>query len=196
MKLCSVLDIILKIHNSHHLWNAYCVPQTLHASFTVPTGTGWGGQCYSHLRTQRLSNPSPKPQSWHWNPGCLLQELVWTNRMSRNLACSLSSQEAVSLPDSRLERHLIKGCSRQGSEPWEEWSWEDPADPGQQAQGTLWMCETEHILWVSAASGSGISRMCLRVGIWIAHLGKGPMRWQLPFNTFWAILCLLFPYEI
>lgn len=66
--------------------------------------------------------------------------------MSRDLTCSPSSQEAVSLPDSQLERHLIKGCPRQGSEHREEWSWEDPADPGQQAQCTQLMCETEHIL--------------------------------------------------
>lgn len=37
--------------------------------------------------------------------------------MSRDLACSPTSQEAVSLPDRQLERHLIKGCPRQGFEP-------------------------------------------------------------------------------
>lgn len=37
--------------------------------------------------------------------------------MERDLACSPTSQEAVSLPDCQLERHLIKGCPRQGFEP-------------------------------------------------------------------------------
>ena len=91
--------------------------------------------------------PKPKAtklslESRLFTPGACVSK----QRMSRDLACSPSSQEAVCLPDSQLERYLIKGCPRQGSEPQEEWSWEDPADPGQQAQCTLPMCETEHIL--------------------------------------------------